>query len=210
MVSRMSLLAAPLLALLWTPSAAADPLALRHGEPTEGLVMEAGWPHLSAGWWWRPDRGVALSWRLPAASVEASYGTRWRAELGTGPWCAEAFLAGGLLVPTVEPGLALSATPAAQLARRGDRIDLELGLAAPTELQLLEERRLRAPLLAEAGLGVDLGGLELGLRGGFGAVFSAPGATGFALQGSVWARLPRRASPSGALADPDPVQGLEG
>jgi hypothetical protein len=195
MVSRALFASLVALGLVWAPAAAADPLALRHGEPAEGLVLEAGWPHVSAGWWWRPDRGLALSWRLPAASVEVSLGTRWLAVLGKGPWCAQAFLAGGLLVPTVEPGLALSATPAAQLARRGDRIDLELGLAVPAELQLLEERRLRAPLMAEAGFGVDVGGLELGLRGGFGVVTTAPGATGFALQGSLWARRSMGASP---------------
>jgi hypothetical protein len=171
--------------------AMADPVTLRHGAPAEGLVVQAGWPDVSAAWWLQPELGVALAWRLPAAAVSASVGTRRRLPLGSGAWSLDGYLAGGLLVPTVDPGLALTATPALQIARRGARGELDLGVAVPLELQVLSERRLRAPVLLELGGGVVLGPAELGLRGGFGPVFTAPGAMGFALQWSLWVRVPR-------------------
>lgn len=171
--------------------ALADPVALRHGAPAEGFVLQAGWPDVSAAWWLQPELGVALAWRLPASAVSASVGTRRRLPLGSGPWALDGYLAAGLLVPTVDPGLALTATPALQLARRGSRGSLDLGVALPLELQLLTERRLRVPVLLELGGGAVLGPIELGLRGGFGPVFTAPGAMGFALQWALWVRVPR-------------------
>ncbi len=171
-------------------TAVADPVTLRHGAPERGLVFQAGWPDVGAAWWLGPRLGVAVEWKLPASAVAASVGTRRRVPLGSGPWAFDAFLAGGVLVPTVNPGLALSATPAVQLGRRGERVELDLGLAMPLELQLISERRLRAPLLLEAGFGGDLGPVALGLRGGFGAVLTEPGALGFLLQWSLWVRVP--------------------
>ncbi len=188
-----ALLAALLWALAWglPAPALADPVTLRHGAPTEGFVLQAGWPDLSAAWWLRPDLGVALAWRLPAAAASASVGTRRRRPLGSGAWALDGYLAGGLLIPTVDPGLALTATPALQIGWRRERIELDLGLAVPVELQVLIERRLRAPVLLELGGAAALGPLELGLRGGFGPVFTAPGAMGFALQWGLWLRVPR-------------------
>jgi hypothetical protein len=170
---------------------AADPVTLRHGDPQEGLVLQAGWPQVSAAWWLGPDLGLALAWRLPASAVSASAGTRRRTVLGAGPWALDTFLAGGLLVPMVDPGLALTATPALQLGRRGEHGELDLGLAAPLEIELVPTRRLRAPLLLEAGFGVELGPIEAGLRGGFGPVLLAPGALAFATQWSLWVRAPQ-------------------
>jgi len=171
-------------------TAVADPVTLRHGAPERGLVFQAGWPDVSAAWWMGPQLGLAVEWKLPASAVAASVGTRRRLPLGSGPWALDAFLAGGLLVPTVNPGLAISATPAVQLGRRGERFELDLGLAMPMELQLLTERRLRAPLLLEAGVGGDLGPVALGLRGGFGAVLTTPGTLGFLVQWSLWVWVP--------------------
>lgn len=172
------------------PRAHADPLSLRHAGPEQGLVIEAGWPTVSAGWWLDPKLGVAVSWRLPAAAIEAGAGTRRQFALGEGPWNLDVYAAGGVLVPTVDPGVALSATPAAQLGRRGSGIVLDVGLALPLELALLPTRQLRVPVLLEAGTGGDLGPLEIGLRGRFGPVLTFPGETGFTLQGSLWGRFP--------------------
>ena len=187
--------------------AAADPVALRHGSPDQGLVLQAGWPHVSAAWWQRPGLGFAVGWRLPASAVSAAVGTRRRVALGQGPGALDASLAGGLLVPTVDPGLALTATPALQLGLRGERGELDLGLALPVELQVLTDRRLRVPVLLEAGFSVALRPLELGLRGGLGPVLSAPGATSIALQWSLWARVPRHVgvSPGEGRGEPGAV-----
>ncbi len=174
--------------------AAADPITLRQGDPRQSLVLQAGWPQAGVAWWLRPELGLAVAWRLPAAAIEASLGTRRRVALGTGPWALDLFLAGGLLAPMVDPGLAVSATPAIQLGRRGARGELDLGLALPLELQVLSARQLRAPLLLEAGFGVDLGPVAIGARGGLGPVLSAPGALGFAVQWSLWLRAPLQRS----------------
>ncbi len=101
------------------------------------------------------------------------------------------FVAGGVLMPLIDPGVALTATPAIQLGKRGPTTHLTIGLAAPLEVLLAPSLQLRAPVLLELRLGGNLGPLWLGLRGGAGPVVTAPGATGFTLQWSLWVRIPK-------------------
>ena len=175
------------------PPAAADPLALRHGGPERGLVVEGGWPTVSAGWWVGPGLGLAVDWRLPAGAIGASLGTRTTVSNGPRHGGVDLFGAGGALVPLVDPGLALTATPAVQAGKRGPTTHVTIGLAAPVELLLVPRAQLRLPVLLELRFGGKLGPLWLGLRGGIGPVLTAPGDPGFALQWSLWLRAPSSA-----------------
>lgn len=181
-----------LLALLASCAApaAADPLALRHGIEGKALVIDGGWPNLSVGYWVGPRLGLAVEWRLPAAAISGSVGTRKTVSHGPKHNGVDLFIAGGLLVPTILPGIAVTATPAIQLGKRGPKSHFTFGIAAPLEALLAPRAQLRVPVLLELRLGGKLGPLCVGLRGGAGPVFTAPGTTGFTLQWSLWIRFP--------------------
>jgi hypothetical protein len=178
-----------LLAALASP-AAADPLALRHGVDGRAVVVEGGYPSISAGYWVGPALGLALDWRLPAAAVSGSIGTRKTVAQGPRHGGVDLFVAGGLLVPLVDPGVAITASPAIQMGRRGPKGHVTFGVAAPMEALLVPRARLRIPVLLELRVGGNLGPLWLGLRGGVGPVLNFPGATGFTVQWSLWVRVP--------------------
>ena len=169
--------------------ALADPVALRHAGPAGGLVVDAGWPDVSAAWWLSDRLGVGVAWRLPASAVSGAVGLRRRKALGGSQWAVDLYGAAGVLVPTVDPGLALTATPAVRLGRDA-RLDFGLGLAVPVELPFLGERRLRAPVLAEATVGYDFGPVEAGVRVGAGPVINLPGPPSVAVRSHLWLRLP--------------------
>ncbi len=176
---------------LATPrTAAADPLALRHGQPERGVIVEGGWPSVSAGVWLKPRLGLALDWRLPAAAAGLSIGTRRTLADGPRHGGVDLFVAGGVLVPFIEPGVALTATPAIQAGHRGGIAHVTIGLAAPIEARLAPEPQLRLPLLLELRLGFNLGPLWLGLRGGLGAALNTGGAGTILAHWSVWVRVP--------------------
>jgi hypothetical protein len=182
----------PLLILLagFATRASADPTSLRHGVEAQTLVVEGGWPTLSAGYWLGPGFGLAVDWRLPAAAVSGSVGTRKTLAHGPKHGVVDLFFAGGLLVPLVDPGIAVTATPAIQLGKRGPKSRATIGLAAPIEALLSPRPQLRVPVLLELHLGGNLGPFWLGVRGGVGPILSLPGATGFTLQWSLWVRVP--------------------
>lgn len=170
--------------------AAADPMALRHDVEDKALVIEGGWPNLSVGYWVGPKLGLAVAWRLPAAAISASMGTRKTLSQGPKDGGVDLFIAGGLLVPTIIPGIAVTATPAIQMGKRAPKGHFTFGIAAPIEALLAPRAQLRVPVLLELRLGGKLGPLWLGLRGGLGPVLYAPGAPGFVVQWSVWIRIP--------------------
>lgn len=170
--------------------AAADPLALRHAVAGKTLVVEGGWPNVSVGYWVGPRLGLAVDWRLPAAAISASVGTAKTVSQGPKYGGVDLFFAGGLLVPLVTPGVAVTATPAIQLGKRGPKSHFTFGIAAPIEALLTPQPQLRAPLLLELRLGGEVGPLWIGLRGGAGPVIMLPGAMGFAMHWSLWIRVP--------------------
>ena len=170
--------------------AAAEPLALRHGIDAKALVVEGGWPNISVGYWVGPRLGLAVDWRLPAAAISASIGTRKTLSQGPKHNGVDVFVAGGVLVPTILPGVAFTATPAIQMGKRGPKSHFTFGIVAPIEAQLSPRTVLRVPVLLELRLGGDVGPLWIGLRGGAGPVLYAPGTTGFVIQWSVWFRIP--------------------
>ncbi len=182
-----------LLGLLLTTcavQAAAEPLALRHGGEDRALIVDGGWPNLSVGYWIGPKLGLAVGWRLPAAAVSVSLGTRKTLVHGPRHGGGDVFVSGGMLVPLTDPGVAVTATPAIQFGKRGPTTHVTLGFAAPIEFLMTPRAQLRAPVLLELRAGGNLGPFWIGLRGGVGPVLTCPGATGFAIQWSLWVRVP--------------------
>lgn len=182
----------PLVLLLTTCAlpAAAEPLALRHGGEDRALIVEGGWPNLSVGYWLGPKLGLAVDWRLPAAAISVSVGTRETLVHGPRHGGVDVFVSGGMLVPLIDPGLAVTATPAVQFGKRGPTTHVTLGFAAPLEFLMTPRTQLRAPVLLELRAGGNLGPFWIGLRGGVGPIVTYPGATGFTVQWSLWVRVP--------------------
>jgi len=137
--------------------------------------------------------------------VSGSVGTHAAVFQGPRHGVVDLFVAGGVLVPTIDPGLALTATPAIQLGKRSEVGHATFGLAAPIEALLAPTLRLRLPVLLELRFGGNLGPFWLGVRGGAGMVLSAPGAAAFTAQWSVWVRIPAGPGPR-----PDPVESMRG
>ncbi len=184
----------PLLLALIAGTASADPLALRHGGPAPAVVVDAGWPTASVGAWLGPRTGFAVDLRLPASAVGVAMGTRHTRSDGPKHGGVDVFVAGGVLVPTLEPGVALTATPAIQAGHRGERAHVTVGLAAPIEALLVPRAAIRAPALLELRLGGNLGPLWLGVRGALGAVFASGSPPGFTVGWSLWLRIPAQPS----------------
>lgn len=175
-------------------AALADPVVLRGPAPEGALGVSIGSPELSAGGWIRPRLGVAVEARTGGTALGASVGTRATLAGRERPWGIDASLAAGWVLPTVDPALALSLTPALHAGWRGERFQAVLGLAAPLAARLAPRPDLRAPVLVEPWLGLRLGDVWLGARAGLGVVAApgwAPSIVGHASLGVATCKDPR-------------------
>lgn len=171
----------------------ADPLALRAPFPTSrearGVVAVVGWPDASLAWMPRPGLGVALEYRLP--SDAAGVAVAWRRVLAEGGRLSLAVVAGGgVKLPLIRAGLALTGQLALVGALRAGRFTGALSLASPCALRVVPDVETRLPLLLELWLTVRAGPLSIGLQGGAGATFSVGNAAQLALQGSLVVAVP--------------------
>lgn len=138
--------------LLAVASAWADPVALRAVAPEESVVVAAGLPESSVGLW-RGRWGVSADVRWQGSAVGVSAGWRDRFAGNERGWRVDAFAAGSVVVPTIDPGVALGVTPALQGGWRGDRFSIALGAASPAVFRLAPGPAARVPLHLELRVG---------------------------------------------------------
>lgn len=183
-----------LLALLLPGSALADPFALRL--PTRGapeVVVAAGWPHQSGGFWLNDHLGVAAEIRVPLGSFGGSIGTRAVLARGRKGWVLEAFLAGGALHTLAEPGPALTCTGSVRGSILVRSFDLGVGLAVPAVLRIgkgAHPVQGRLPVQVEIVIGVDVGPTRVGLAYATGLAMTTDGGFSNTMSGSVWLTVP--------------------
>jgi hypothetical protein len=172
--------------LAWTGSVGADPIALRVPVERRGMVLAAGAPEVSVGWWFTRRFGIAAEWRLPASAVGASVGARWTLVGEALGWGVDAVVAVGAVVPLIDPGVALSVTPSLVGRWRGERVVVATSVAAPTVARFLPMPDLRLPLLVELWLGGRVGAWWAGVHGGVGSTWVPGLAWSGAFQGTVY------------------------
>jgi len=161
---------AVLLAL--TSVASADPLILRGLDTGRGPAVSGGSASVSAGGFITAHLGIAVELRLPADTVGASVGGRWTLVEGKRGWGLDAFAAGGLDIPTLRPGLALTTTLALFGRVRRNRYQVALGAVSPSAVRLTGIPEARFPLLLEFWLGIRAGPVWLALQANAGAVLA--------------------------------------
>ncbi len=178
----MSLL---ILAALVGAPASADPLILRAPlPPTASVGLAAGAPSLAAGGWFSQQLGAAVELVDGGAAVGVSAGSRTNLLGSDDRWGLDAYLAGGVAIPLIDPGLALTVTPALQGGWRGDRVRATLAIASPTQLRLTGFQA-KLPVVAEPWLLFRAGSVWFGAQGGFG-IAPVPGySMSYVLQGSA-------------------------
>ncbi len=162
-----------MLGLLALSVALAEVPALRG----QGLTLDLGQEALSVA------APLSETWRLGLAAHPAG----WSPELQlgrdlplgepAGRWKGEALLAGGLLLPWMDPALTLSATAGLRARREGDRVGLEGRALVPLAFEVAPQRVLRAPLHLEAALRGRVGPLWLSGRASLGASLVTGGST---------------------------------
>ncbi len=138
-----------LLALLGV--AQADPSFLRvPGALDYGMTFESA--RYSTGGWIKPSLAWGFSWNYPANVVELSVGTQGRfAELGDkGRWNLVGQLAGGPIVPILDPDIGLAVTPGLAFMYQHDVFHMSYGLAVPFAITFIDDVQTRIPFLAEA------------------------------------------------------------
>lgn len=174
-----------LLIAMMVGSASADPAALRMPTPhTTSVSGVLGGPELSVGTWMENGWGVAVEGRLPGSAFGASAGRRWNLAGGPDRWGVDAFVAGGLVVPTIDPGIGLTLTPSIQAGWRGDRVRQVANLTSPTAIRL-NGVEARLPVVLEDWFMVRAGRTWLGVQLGAGAVFSPGGIPAMTVQASA-------------------------
>lgn len=152
-------------------SAHADPIALRGPAWGRVLAVMPGLPELSAAWWVRPAVGFALEWRFPASAAGASVGTRWTVIGDTLGWGVEVHIAGGVMVPLLDPGVGLSVTPAVHGRWRDEHLHVGASVAVPAVLRVAPGADLRVPPVIELWFALHFGRLSFGLHGNVGSVY---------------------------------------
>jgi hypothetical protein len=138
--------------------ALADPIALR--APSGAVAVVLGVPDSSVAVSVAPHVGVSIDARALDA-VGASVGYRsdlFRRDTGFG---LEVSIAGGPMVPLLDPGLALSATPALALGWAHHSLDATIGVAIPAVARFTGFD-LRIPVLGELWLGGRIGPVRVG------------------------------------------------
>ena len=169
-------------------AARANPLTLRlPAPPARGVTLALGAPSLSAGGWLTPHLGLAVAWRLPAASVEAA--VAWRQVLlgGARGFGVDAVADGGLVVPELTLGVALEVGGSVRGRWRGAWLDVGLGISGAVAAGWAGGFGLRAPLRLEPSVALSFGRLSLGVAGGAGLTFVAGLHPSWALEGAVFA-----------------------
>ncbi len=158
-----------MIAALWTTVAFAEPVALR------GLRDEAtavvGFQDISGAAPVGPVR-LAVSTRWDRGAVDVALGKRWQLRRGERGWQIDAGLAGGLIVPLVEPTVGLTFTPFVTAGPVGRRWAASGVIAMP--MALSPRGGLRVPLLFEIQAGYTGGRVTVGPRLSVGPVW-APG-----------------------------------
>ncbi len=140
--------------------AMADPIALR--APAGAVAVVLAVPDSSIGVAVAPHLGVSVDvhgW----SAIGASVGYRadlYRAEGGFGVGFT---VAGGPMVPVIDPGLALSATPSMAVGWVNRSLDATVGLTVPAVLRIAPGADLRLPVLGELWLGGSAGPVRLGV-----------------------------------------------
>ena len=159
-----------MMVLWWAALAWADPAALRApvDRPAAVLGAEQQSVAVPVGDRWR----VAVETHTGAA-LGASVGQRWTVLGESEGWGADAVLAGGLLVPVLDPQLGLTVSPAFQGGLRTSGFAGVVGVAAPMVLTV-PRVQARLPLLTELQLGGAIGPVWLGGRLAVGPV-NTPG-----------------------------------
>lgn len=184
---RRAALASVIVALSLAPLPShADPIALRG--PTWGRVasFSAGTPELSAGAWLTERFGLAVEWRLPVAATGVSAATRWRLVGDVRGWGVDLTLAGGVVVPLLDPAVAVSITPSVAGRWRGQYLQVAAVLVAPTVVRIAPDTLVRLPLLAEAWIATHIASLSVGVQGSVGSVFVPGLSWSNAVQVSAW------------------------
>lgn len=204
-----------LLALLGV--AQADPSFLRvPGALDYGMTFETA--RYATGGWIKPSLGWGFSWNYPANVVELSVGTQGRfTALGSkGHWNLVGQLAGGPIVPILDPDIGLAVTPGLAFMYQREEFHMSYGLAVPFAITFIDDVQARIPFLAEAywmwEVGDDPNGrvfLGFGGRSGVsvnpGNMVSAVGEAFFILgfggsrAGGVWTSAPGGSAATGAL-----------
>lgn len=163
----------PLLFLFFS-SAWAEPAAIR--APVGAATLAASWGDGASLVLWHDDLGLALD--ASGAAVGAALG--WR-HLHANPVGFDLFGHGGVAVPFIEPGLALTLGASARFGYRNAHFDGGIGLAIPAALGLWgggSGLALRVPLSVEPAIGVRVGPLWFALSGSMGPLYvtgSIPG-----------------------------------
>lgn len=167
-----------MIAAVWLAGLAwADPVALRG--PTPAWAGTVGAHELSLGAPVGPVE-VALEAGASGAAFGASVGRRAVLVGRERTWRLTAGIAGGLSVPALSPGLAVTATPWIAAGALGGRGTFRVLAASPAALQVIGGVEARVPALVELETGVRIGaggeprGLWVVGRLGLGPVF-APG-----------------------------------
>lgn len=180
---------------VWSCSSAAwaDPMALR--APAGSVVVVVGLPESSVAAALTPHLGVAVEVH-PFSAVGAAVGLRGDLFRGERAFGLELSAAGGLDLPLVDPGLAVSLTPAAELGWAGGSVDATLGLVVPAVVRVAPGADLRLPVLGELWLGGKVGALRLGGTFAAGQLWMAGAPTEFGWHAGLFAALgERRTSP---------------
>jgi hypothetical protein len=157
-----------MIGLLWIATAHADPVALR--APVASPALTAGSHDISVGGPLSNNRWVAAELGTDLGTLGASAGTRWALGPDDRPRVLQGGLAAGLLLPTVEPGLALTGTPWIHGGWVGRAGALVAGAAMPLAVGT---GGVRLPLLFELQGGVRVGPIYVQGRVSAGPVYSA-------------------------------------
>lgn len=179
------------------PEARADlpalrvPLLERVGEaPRRALVVAPGYPDASVAALIAPHVVVALSYKLPFDAVGAA--AAWRGSLAGGAtrWGLDLVAGGGVEVPTLRPGVALTAMVSLAGRVRTDRVVASLGVVAPIAVRLAPVVESKLPVLLDLWLGVRAGPVLVGLQAAGGASLSVGGSPELTGQASLFVAVP--------------------
>ncbi len=186
---RANLAAFALALVLAAPAVAhANPLTLRlPAPPTRGVTLALGAPTLSAGGWLTPHLGLAVSWRLPAVSVEVAGALRGGLLGGDRGFGVDAVADAGLVVPQLTLGAAVEVGGSVRGRWRGAWLDVGLGISGAVAAGWAGGFGVRAPLRLEPSVALTFGRLSVGLAGGAGLTFVAGLHPSWALEGAVFA-----------------------
>jgi hypothetical protein len=160
-----------LVALFFSASAHADPLALRAPVEARSVAVAGAFPYLSAGFRFDNGIGVAVTTRFPLTSLSADVGYR-RLLIGTEEgWSLAASIWSGFTMPFAQPALVLDVGIAVHGRYRRGWFVLQFGEASPSTFRLTGDFLARIPLAVDLWMGAQLGRVGFGVQGNLGASF---------------------------------------